>query len=134
MPIEGMQLDFGPDGPAVEYQVCIAGEGWTPWLSAGEFAGSRGRSRALTGLRLRLTPDQDAVVDVEALFLGSPIMLRSGPSVELISASGVDPLIGLRVLPPQPSKLAQGRAIQAASSSDSRPTRVFRASNRRASR
>ena len=99
-PIEGLAMRCAEAVGDLRYQVLAAGDTrWSDWLSAGEFAGSRGKARPLTGVRLRLAPREGANVtlNVEALFLGSTVIRKEGLDVELRSSAGMDPLVGLRI-------------------------------------
>ena len=99
--IEGLELrPLDKQGVRAELRVLAASRdaNWSDWIGAGAFGGSRGQSRSLAGVRLRLTGDQAHrfIVDAEALFLGSAIMTKRGREVECVSAAGRDPLVGLR--------------------------------------
>ena len=99
--IEGLEIRaLGKDGVHAELQVLTGTKEpkWSEWSGAGVFAGSRGRSQPLLGLRLRLTGDQAHrfIVNADALFLGSPIMNRRGREIECVSHAGRDPLVGFR--------------------------------------
>lgn len=102
-PIEGLELRIAEhgDGLGLEYQVQIGGSGgaWTPW-TAGDFAGTRGQARSLLGARLRLIGPRAAQFQLvaEALFLGATVMRLKGQSLDVASGSGVDPLVGLKLL------------------------------------
>jgi hypothetical protein len=100
--LEGVQITWNaPSGLALEYQVLASGAGgrWSIWVSSGEFAGTRGRSLPLTGVRLRLSgAGADAYqLRGQALFLGSSVMTQEGREIELVSMTGIDPLVGLRL-------------------------------------
>ena len=97
-PVEGIAVRCSPNLGALDYQVMAVGEGrWSDWTSAGAFAGSRGRAKALVGVRLRLHAAVDAVIEGEALFLGSVIVRKQGLDLEFRSSAGNDPLVGLRI-------------------------------------
>ena len=99
--IEGLAiLSLGRDDVQAEIQV-LAGSrsaAWSPWIGEGAFAGTRGQSLPLLGVRLRLIGEraQHFIAHAEALFLGSPIVSHRGRDVELVSATGRDPLVGIR--------------------------------------
>jgi len=102
-PIEGLELrllDSAPD-LAVEYQVLIGGQGgaWTSWMAQG-YAGTKGQFRPLTAARVRLVGAAAAQfqLEAEALFLGASISKLKGQSLEIKSASSVDPLVGLKIV------------------------------------
>ncbi|WP_188609744.1 hypothetical protein [Chelatococcus reniformis] len=100
-PIEGLQIDLAPSSPfRLEYQVLLAGfsEGWSAWMPAGTFAGTRGRARPLNGVRFRLAssgPDRYEI-DAEALYLGASIDRKTGVELEFVAPSPRDALVGLR--------------------------------------
>lgn len=101
-PIEGLEIGLidRTAGIAVEYQVQIGGPGgaWTPWMTLG-FAGTRGQARSLLAARLRLVGARASEfhIEAEALFLGATVMRLKGQAIEVISGSGVDPLVGLKL-------------------------------------
>lgn len=108
-PIEGLEIVILGQAPdvGIEYQVQIGGSGggWTQWMRGG-FAGTRGQARPLLGVRIRLTGASASQFHIEAegLFLGASVKRLKGQLVEIISESGVDPMVGL--------KLALTKAIQ----------------------
>ncbi|WP_294532845.1 hypothetical protein [uncultured Rhodoblastus sp.] len=134
--IEGIELRAAwASGLGIEVQPLVASNPprWLDWAPAGVFAGSRGRSLALAGLRLRLVGDEAPrfLLSVDALFLGSPIVSRRGREIELVGAAAGDPLVGLRIdmAPEAVSVAGDGFAREAAFSplrSEPR-VRVFRA-------
>jgi hypothetical protein len=100
--IEGLEfLETGLPEIEIEAQTIGPGPGasWTAWTRPGAFLGSRGRNLPLSGLRLRLTGEgaRRYMICADALFLGSAIVTECGRSVELMSASARDPLVGLRL-------------------------------------
>lgn len=99
--VEGLEIrGVGADCP-VEYQVATGGRtgGWSNWIAAGTYAGSRGKALPLIGLRLRLTDaaPADLVLRGEALFLGGSPVSRSGREVEFTGPTPLDPLVGLKL-------------------------------------
>jgi hypothetical protein len=72
---------------------------WMEWSRPGNFAGTRGKALPLAGLRLRLSGTAAPAFEIvlSALFLGSPVATRRGREIEIVSESGVDPLVGLRI-------------------------------------
>ncbi|WP_020174606.1 hypothetical protein [Methyloferula stellata] len=100
-PIEGLQFTGSfIDGLFVEQRVLIAGDAqWTPWRPGHEFAGSRGHARSLTGFHVRLTGPLASRyrLAVEALFLGTTVIRKSGANLEFRSGAGIDPLIGVKI-------------------------------------
>ncbi len=100
--VEGLEiLGRLPEGLQLEIQPLLATSPprWLDWAQAGVFVGTRGRALPLAGLRFRLSgPEAEGFqIAAEALFLGSPIQARRGREIELLSAAGVDPLVGLRL-------------------------------------
>lgn len=97
LPIEGLQISRLPRGVELEYQVLVGARPaqWSPWVRASEYAGTRGRAMPLLGLRLRLGGDATARIRAEALFLGAPVVSRTGRQVEFVGVSERDPLVGL---------------------------------------
>ena len=98
-PIEGVELRLtGAPASWIEGQVLVSGErDWSPWRSAGMFLGTRGRARAIIGLRVRMNTaaPSENMLDGSALFLGSAVDRKEGRSLEFISPARRDPLIGL---------------------------------------
>jgi len=111
-PIEGleMRLAGAAGGLSLEYQVQVGGGGgsWTNWMPGG-FAGTRGQARPLLGARLRLVGAQAAQfqIEAEALFLGASVKRLKGHLVEIVSDSGVDPMVGLRLALAPPAQASQ---------------------------
>ena len=99
--IEGLEVRGAlPAGLSLEIQPLLATRPprWLDWAPAGKFIGTRQRALPLAGLRMRLSgPASDAhEISANALFLGSPVVSRRGRDIEIVSAAGVDPLVGLR--------------------------------------
>ena len=129
--IEGLDIrGVGTDCP-IEYQVATGGRtgGWSNWIPAGTYAGSRGKALPLIGLRLRLTEaaPADLVLRGEALFLGGSPLSRSGRDIEFTGPSPLDPLVGLKLDMARASQDARSTGL--AAQQDNRPgnrLRVFR--------
>lgn len=100
-PIEGVLLATGAGAEhGVEVQALIAGEkNWTPWAPGGVFVGTKGRATPLVGLRVRLTDAAPAAIELDgsALFLGAPVSARTGRSLEFVSPSSMDPMVGFKI-------------------------------------
>jgi hypothetical protein len=101
-PVEGLQINWTPPaGVTLDYQVLAVGAGgrWSAIVSAGEFAGSRGRRLPLVGVRLRLggAHAERYTLLGEALFLGSAVESLTSRELQFVSRSGTDPLVGLRL-------------------------------------
>jgi hypothetical protein len=97
--IEGMQIVAEGGNSALELQVLVGSRPprWSEWVGAGQYAGTRGHGLSLLGLRLRVKPEAQGVeIAAEALFLGALVASQRGRQVEFVSASGVDPLIGVK--------------------------------------
>lgn len=140
-PIEGIEARVsGQQGLALEYQVLLAGANgsWTGW-SAGGFVGTRGQARPILAVRFRLAGPGAAALRIEgeALFLGAALLAQRGSAVEFVSASGVDPLVGLKIAltAPQVAGDQSTRAVSPRSNpgggSREGRVRVFRASGQR---
>lgn len=65
----------------------------------GVFVGTRGKAAPIIGLTLILTgPGADRYrLRAEALFLGAPVQIQDGQSLEFVGPSGLEPLVGLRL-------------------------------------
>jgi hypothetical protein len=81
---------------------------------------------------MRLKPEAQGVeIAAEALFLGALVASQRGRQVEFVSASGVDPLIGVKIGVQIVHDASAGRAVSGADAQarDREPrVRVFRAS------
>lgn len=141
-PIEGLEMRVGGQvgGLALEYQVQIGGPGgaWTAWMTGG-YAGTRGQSRPLLGARVRLVGPSASQfqIEAEALFLGATVKRHKGQAIEMISGSGVDPLVGLKFTVNSPASAVSAPALPHSSTSpNADPTfvgrvRVFRSAGLR---
>lgn len=103
MAIEGLQI-LWPDAPEGVDILLSAVIGTTtrrpqPPVRIGHFAGTRQKASPLVGLTLNLTGAATHLytLTVEALFLGSPIVTKTGPYIELSGPTGMEPLVGLRL-------------------------------------
>jgi hypothetical protein len=67
--------------------------------NAGAFAGTRGKALPLVSVVLELSGDDadDYELQVDALFLGSPAIHKSGQRIILSGPTGREPLVGLRM-------------------------------------
>ena len=100
--IEGVALHWdAPPGLELEYQVLVSGaeNRWSAWVTAGTYAGTRGRRLPIVGLRVRIAGNSTRRFRLlgEAIFLGRPAVVEAGDSLDLSSFAGVDPLVGLRL-------------------------------------
>ncbi len=100
-PIEGVQIKCRGAEVAVSAQFMNTTQPgvWSPWWAAGDFVGSRQQASPLTGLRLKLV-GREAVrfeLDVEAMFLGTPLQRHNGAEVMLGTSNGFDLLVGLKL-------------------------------------
>jgi hypothetical protein len=132
-PIEGLEFMGEPgEGLSLEMQVLVSSRPprWSNWVSAGEYAGTRGRYLQLIGVRLRLGgPKGDrSELAADALFLGSLVSSKRGREIEFLSKSGVDPLVGLRLGIVSVETLGNGRAVIGSGREREGRVRVFRAS------
>lgn len=132
-PIEGLEVRGGwPNGVSLDLQPLLATNPprWMDWAGPGTFVGTRSRALPLAGLRLRLSgaAAENFEIVASALFLGSPVVSRRGREIEIVSAAGADPLVGLRV---ELSPVTAGDAAIASWAQAGRPPesklKVFRA-------
>jgi hypothetical protein len=101
--IEGIAIEWPemPDDIELRYSVKTARaqsiSGRT--TGAGTFAGTRGKALPIVGVNLDLSgPGADDIqIEVEAIFLGSPVVRRTGTEILLAGPTGREPLVGLRV-------------------------------------
>lgn len=135
--LEGLQIVGEAASTALEMQVLVGSRPprWSEWVSAGQFAGTRGHGLPLAGVRLRLRPEAVGVeIAAEALFLGALVAAQRGRQVEFISVSGVDPLVGVKIGLQSTQEVGASRAVSApdVQTRDREPrVRVFRASTAR---
>jgi hypothetical protein len=132
-PIEGLELRGEPaEGLSLEMQVLVSSRPprWSNWVSAGEYAGTRGRYLQLIGVRLRLGGQKSdrSEIAADALFLGSLVASKRGREVEFLSKSGVDPLVGLRLGVAASESLGNGRSSFGSGREREGRVRVFRTS------
>jgi hypothetical protein len=131
-PIEGVEIRSArPSAVQIETQVLIGSRPpqWSNWASPGAFAGTRGYGLTLAGVRFRLAgseADQHELI-ADALFLGSPILVKRGREIELISPAGVDSLVGLRVVLHRKAGSAPKSAQVDSGKSREPRVRIFRA-------
>ncbi len=132
--VEGLQMVGEPGAGALELQVLVGSRPprWSEWVGLGQYAGTRGHGLPLVGFRLRLKPEAAGQeIAAEALFLGALVTAQRGRQVEFVSASGVDPLIGVKIGLQSVQEVGAGRTAMApdAQARDREPrVRVFRAS------
>jgi len=132
-PIEGLEMrGSDAEGVSLEMQVLAASRPprWSSWVGKNEFAGTRGRRMPLTGVRIRMRSGdgEGKEIAAEALFLGSLIVSRRGREVELVSTSGVDPMVGLKMGVQAVEKAPTVRNFDGAGRDRESRVRVFRAS------
>lgn len=131
--VEGLQI-VSESASALEMQVLVGSRPprWSEWVGAGQYAGTRGHGLSLVGFRLRLKPEAlGKEIAAEALFLGALVSAQRGRQVEFVSASGVDPLIGVKIGLQNVQEVGASRAgtVPDAQARDREPrVRVFRAS------
>ncbi len=131
--VEGMQIVAEDGVSALEMQVLVGSRPprWSEWVGAGQYAGTRGHGLPLLGFRLRVKPEAHGIeIAAEALFLGALVASQRGRHVEFVSASGVDPLIGVKIGIQTVQEVSAGRTSSVADASlrEREPrVRVFRA-------
>jgi hypothetical protein len=130
--IEGLQIVADGGAAALEMQVLVGSRPprWSDWVGAGQYAGTRGHGLPLVGVRLRLKPEASGVeIAAEALFLGALVAAQRGRQVEFVSASGVDPLVGVKFSVQTVQDTGASRAAGGPDTREREPrVRVFRAS------
>ena len=132
--VEGLEIVQSSGASLLEMQVLVASRPprWSEWVGAGQFVGTRGYGLPISGLRFRTAPQSEVEILAEAHFLGSLVATRRGKQVEFMSASGIDPLVGVKI------GLLNGQAGGASGTVSDAPlqdreprVRVFRASSAR---
>jgi hypothetical protein len=134
--IEGLEIRGTlPAGLSLDVQPLLATRPprWLDWSAAGKFIGTRQRALPLAGLRMRLSGPAAETYEIaaSALFLGSPVVNRRGRDIEIVSAAGVDPLVGLRfeLISGAPERAAAKTEAAGGAFAPPQPKlRVFRAS------
>lgn len=101
--IEGIAVQW-PDKPRdldLRYSVTVGGQSPRPgqFVTAGNFAGTRGRALPVVGATLEISGSGAAnqQLRVDTIFLGSPQMTVAGTRVVLAGPTGREPLVGLRI-------------------------------------
>jgi hypothetical protein len=101
--IEGLEIRWParPDGLLLFYSVTSDGHEQHMPREYGldEYAGTRGRSRPLSGVRFRLAnlDGENMELRIEALFQGYGVRSATGRDVSLTGPTGREPLLGLRL-------------------------------------
>lgn len=100
--IEGFALTWEgrPTDVDVLYGCVVAELGRMPEALTGGFVGTRGRGLPMTGVSARLVGDQAAEYElkVEAAFADGSVIGPSAGVVDLATAEGTEPIVGLRFL------------------------------------
>lgn len=83
----------------LEYRVLAQHDNWTPWVPEGAYLGTRGQSKLLTGVAVRLRDDAKGkyLLRVVGLFAGSEELVEAKDGQDCKSANG-SPLYGLQVI------------------------------------
>jgi hypothetical protein len=97
-------------------------------VSAGAFAGTRRKALPIVSLMLELSGAGSAnfELDVEAIFLGAPMMRMKGQYIVLAGPTGGEPLVGLKVSLDSAKSLALGGSVPGRLGEHSGSLRVFR--------
>jgi hypothetical protein len=132
--IEGLSISWPdkPDDVEIRYSVTTS-KGQTisgRTAEQGTFAGTRARALPIVSLTLELSGPgaANAQFDIEAVFLGSPLMRRTGARIALSGPTGREPLVGLKVGVESLSSASRAQGIPAAArvSTGAGRVRVFR--------
>jgi hypothetical protein len=100
--IEGIAIDWAGKPKSLDLRYSVTTARPHPMsqrlVGLGDFAGTRGKALAIVGLTLEIEGPAvaDAELSVEAIFLGSPSIRRSGQRVTLHGPTGREPLVGLK--------------------------------------
>ena len=100
-------------------------------FEAGSFAGTRGKALPIVGLMLEMSGPGASNIrfNVEAIFLGAPVMRMTGTRVTASGPTGREPLVGLRLgieAAPSVATISQPRPVATVPSRPSSRVRVFR--------
>ena len=126
MPVEGIEIQWANKPSQVDIRCVVtvkeARQKRTLDRHVGQFAGTRGKAAPLVGLRLALRGPLAAKyqLQVDALFLGTSIVSKSGCDLSFSGPTGSEPLVGLRLtvcevetpkVPEMPKEASTVRAI-----------------------
>ena len=94
--IQGLALDYKEN--VFEYRVQTTQNGWSPWVEAGTFAGTRGRAQILTGFAVRLLPGARDHFDLRTYgrFAGMDAPVTCADGEDCVSSTG-SALCGLQI-------------------------------------
>jgi tRNA (mo5U34)-methyltransferase len=94
--LEGLSVNR--DEGAIEYRVRFVDGSWSAWVRSGDFAGTRGQSRALTGFTIRLLDEANDLYALRSFgrFAGSRNPIEASDGQDCASASG-EALCGVQV-------------------------------------
>jgi len=95
-PVQGIAI--ATQGEILEYRVRAGDASWSGWVHGDAFAGSRGESRLLTGVTVRLVEHAKRLYGLRtfARFAGSTAAVSAGDGQDCTSPHG-EPLCGLQV-------------------------------------
>ncbi len=93
---QGLAVDC--ENSAVEYRVRFPDQSWSEWAHGGAFAGTRGRSLALTGFCARFREGADAHYALRAFgrFVGREAIVEAADGEDCVSPAG-EPLRGVQI-------------------------------------
>lgn len=101
--VEGLAIEWLERPPNVDLRYAVKVGGLQgrmgPIVANGQFAGTRGRARPVSGVLIELAglEANRYRLTAEAMFNGGPVMREVGSRVQLSSRGGEEPLTGLRV-------------------------------------
>jgi len=113
-PIEGLVIltDNRLVSLGIRYAAIADGEQQRPrrWVNAGAFVGTKGRAKPLVGIELECaSATSDLILQVDAIFLGSPPVRQTGAKLVIHGPSFRERLVGLK-FDLVPSQTATNRA------------------------
>jgi hypothetical protein len=130
--IEGFAIQW-PDKPSdvdIHYSVRTTGEdpGSGRPVTVGAFSGTRRKALPVVGLMLELSGARagDFELDVEAIFLGAPIMRMRGQCVVLTGPTSREPLVGLKIGLESTGRRAASTGVAGDTEQAAGAVRVFR--------
>ncbi|WP_158923697.1 class I SAM-dependent methyltransferase [Acidisphaera sp. S103] len=93
---QGLQFDL--DQELLQYRVFGPDRSWSDWSETGEFAGTRGKSKLITGVTVRLRSELKKQYSVRLIcrFVGHDDLMEVSDGEDIISASG-NPIGGLQI-------------------------------------
>jgi hypothetical protein len=98
--MQGLQVQSSDEhAGCLQYRVRIGREGWTDWVGCDRFCGTRGQSRDLTGVSIRVDPRyaERYRLQFACAFAGDPTVVFGQSGDECVPMDGARPLVGVQI-------------------------------------